>query len=194
MTTNQTSELMSSIYEDLRRGVSSWEVWKEINNQLSRNPAGHFEFFEPVQVALLDSVLLAISRVLDKNPKAMCIPNLMKTESALRNSKLKDDVDDLLLNYEPMSKKIAQRRNQYIAHSQGRNKRNPNSQLYAVDIDNFINSIVDIFRELGGFLQSADYVFDHVRESCKRETTKVMKVLQEDWENRRPGNRRPLTG
>ena len=30
------AELMSSIYEDLRRGVSSWEVWKEINNQLSR--------------------------------------------------------------------------------------------------------------------------------------------------------------
>ena len=48
MTTNQTSELMSSIYEDLRRGVSSWEVWKEINNQLSWNPVGHFEFFEPV--------------------------------------------------------------------------------------------------------------------------------------------------
>ena len=194
MTTNQTSELMSSIYEDLRRGVSSWEVWKEINNQLSRNPAGHFEFFEPVQVALLDSVLLAISRVLDKNPNAMCIPNLMRTELALRNSKLKDDVDDLLLNYKPTSRKIAQRRNQYIAHSQGRNKRNPNSQLYAVDIDNFINSIVDTFRELGGFLQSTDYVFDHVRESRKRETTKVMEVLQEDWENHRPGNRRPLTG
>ena len=194
MTTNQTSELMSSIYEDLRRGVSSWEVWKEINNQLSRNPAGHFEFFEPVQVALLDSVLLAISRVLDKNPKAMCIPNLMKTESALRNSKLKDDLDDRLLNDKPTSRKIAQRRNQYIAHNQDRNKRNPNSQLGAVAIDNFINSIVDTFRELGGFLQSTDYVFDHVRESRKRETTKVMKVLQEDWENRRPGNRRPLTG
>ena len=194
MTTNQTSELMSSIYEDLRRGVSSWEVWKEINNQLSWNPVGHFEFFEPVQVALLDSALLMISRVLDINPKAMCIPNLMKTESALCNSKLKDDVDNLLLNYKPTSKKIAQRRNQYIAHSQGRNKCNPNSQLYAVDIDNCINSIVGTFRELGGFLQSTDYVFDHVRESRKRETTKVMKVLQEDWENRRPGSRRPLTG
>ena len=195
MTTKQTSELMSSIYEDLRRGVSSWEVWKEINSQLSRNPAGHFEFFEPVQVALLDSVLLAISRVLDqKKPKAMCIPNLMKTESALRNSKLKDDVDNLLLNHKPTSEKIAQRRNQYIAHSQVKNKRNPNSQLYAVDIDNFINSIVNTFRELGGSLQSTDYLFDHVRESRKRETTKVMKVLQEDWENRRPCNRRPLTG
>ena len=191
MTTKQS---MSSIYEDLRRGVSSWEVWKEINNQLSRNPAGHFEFFEPVQVALLDSVLLAISRVLDKSAKSICIPNLMKTESALCNSKLKDDVDNLSLNYKTTSKKIAQRRNQYIAHSQGRNKPNPNSQLYAVDIDNFINSIVEAFRELGGFLQSADYVFDHVRESRKRETTKVMKVLQEDWENRRPGSRRPLTG
>ena len=194
MTTNRTSEFISYIYEDLRRGVSSWEVWKEINNQLSRNPAGHFEFFEPVQVALLDSVLLAISRVLDKKPKAMCIPNLMKTKSALCNSKLKDDVDKLLLNHKPTSKKIAQRRNQYIAHSQGRDKLNPHSQLYAADIDNFINSIVDIFRKLGGCLQRTDYVFDHVRESRKRETTKVMKVLQEDWENRRPGSRRPLTG
>ena len=98
MTTNQTSELLSSIYEDLRRGGSSWEVWKEINYQLFRNPAGHFEFFESVQVALLDSVLLAISRVLDKSPKAMSIPSLMKTESALRKSKLAGDVDDPLLN------------------------------------------------------------------------------------------------
>ena len=112
MTTNQTSELMSSIYEDLRRGVSSLEVWKEINNQLSRHPAGHFEFFEAVRVALLDSVLLAISRVLDKNPKAMGIPNLMKTGSALSNIKLKDDVDTLLRNYKSTSEKIAQRRNQ----------------------------------------------------------------------------------
>ena len=194
MTTNQTSELLSSIYEDLRRGVSSWEVWKEINGQLSRNPAGHFEFFESVQVALLDSVLLAISRVLDENPKAMSIQNLMKAESALRNNKLKGDVDDLLLNYKPTLQKIAQRRNQYIAHSQRKNQRSQESQIYAVDIDNFITSIVGTFRELGGFLQSADYVFDHVSESRKRETTKVMKVLQEDWENRRPSNHRPLTG
>ena len=194
MTTNQTSELMSSIYEDLRRGVSSWEVWKEINNQRSRHPAGHFEFFDPVQVALLDSVLLAISRVLDKKPKAMGIPNLMKTGPALCNIKLKDAVDDLLRNYKPTIEKIAQRRNQYIAHSQGKNKRNPNSQLNAVDIDNFISSIVDTFREIRGCLQCTDYEFDHVSESRKRETTKVMKVLQEDWENRSPGNRSPLTG
>ncbi len=193
MTTNQTSELMSSIYEDLRRGVGSWEVWKEINSQLSLNPAGHFEFFDSVQVALLDSVLLAISRVLDENPKAMSIPNLMKTESALRNSKLKGAVENLLLKYKTTSRKIAQRRNQYIAHNQRRNRRSPQGQLHAVDIDNFLASIVDAFRELGGFLESTDYVFDHVHESRKRETTKVIKVLQQDWENRRPRNRRSRT-
>ena len=158
MTTNQTSELLSSIYKDLRRGVSSWEVWKEINDQLSRNPAGHFEFFESVQVALLDSVLLAISRVLDKNRKAMSIPKLIKTESALRNSKLEGDVDDLLLNYKTTLQKIAQRRNQYIAHSQRRNQLISQSQLYAADIDNFITSIVGTFQELGAFLQCTDYV------------------------------------
>lgn len=112
MKTNQTSELMGSIYEDLRRGVGSWEVWKEINDQLSLHPAGHFEFFDSIQIALLDSVLLAISRVLDDNPKTMSIPNLMKQEAALRNSRLKGDVGKLLLSYKTTSQKIAQRRNQ----------------------------------------------------------------------------------
>ena len=194
MTTNQTSELLSSIYEDLRRGVSSWEVWKEINSQLSRSPTGHFEFFEPVLVAILDSVLLAITRVLDEDRRARSIPNLMATETALRQSKLEGDVDDLLLNYKATLKKILQRRNQYIAHRQRSNQRSSHSQISVADIDTLITSIVDIFRKLGGFLQSADYDFDHVREGRKRETAKVMKILREDWENRRPGNRRQLTG
>ena len=144
MTTNRTSELMSSIYEDLRRGVSSWEVWKEINDQLSLHPTGHFEFFDSVQIALLDSVLLAISRVLDDNPKTMSIPNLMRTESALRNSKLKGDVEKLLLNYKTTSQKIAQRRNEYIAHRQRKSRRSPQGQLLAVEIDKFLTSIVVI--------------------------------------------------
>ena len=189
MTVSQTSELMSSIYEDLRRGVGSWEVWKEVNDQLSLHPAGHFEFFNAVQIALLDSVLLAISRVLDENPKAMSIPNLLRTEPALRNSKLKGDVEKLLRNHETTSQKIAQRRNQYIAHRQ-RSRRSPQSHLLAVEMDSFVTSIVDAFQELGRFLEKTDYVFDHVRESRKRGTTKVIGVLQRDWENRRPGNRR----
>ena len=190
MPTNQTPELMSSLYRDLLRGVSSWEVWKEINNQQRQNPCGHSEFFEPVQVALLDSVLLAMSRVLDDDSKTMSIPNLIKTESALRNSQLERDIDALLLNYTPTTTKIAQRRNQFIAHSQRKNNPNPNNQFYAEDIDKFITSIVDVFRALGGFLLCADYDFQHVRESRKRETTNVMVALQKDWENHSPANRR----
>ena len=188
MTMDQTSESMSSIYKDLQRAVSSWEVWKEVRNQRSRQPAGHFEFFDSVQVALLDSVVLAISRVLDCDNRTISIRNLVKTESRLSDSKLKQRLEGLFLKYEPTLNKIKQRRDQYIAH-QDRIKCDPNDPLEVVEIGTFIDSLVDSFRELGGFLQCADYDFDHVRESRKRETTKVMAVLQEDWDNRSPGNR-----
>ena len=188
MIKDQTSESMSSIYKDLQKAVSSWEVWKEVRNQLSRQPVGHLEFFDSVQIALLDSVVLAISRVLDKNNRTMSIPNLVKTERRLFYSELKQRIEGLPLKYELTFNKIKQRRDQYIAH-QDRIKCDPNDPLEVVEIDKFIDSLVDSFRELGGFLQSADYDFDHVRESRKRETTKVMAVLQEDWENRSPGNR-----
>ena len=193
MIMDQTSESMSSIYKDLRRAVSSWEVWKEVRNQLSRQPAGHFEFFDSVQIALLDSVVLAISRVLDRDNRTMSIPNLVKTESRLIDSKSKQRLEGLFLKYELTFNKIKQRRDRYIAH-QDRIKCDPNDPLEVVEIDKFIDSLVDSFRELGGFLQSADYDFDHVRESRKRETTKVMAVLQEDWENRSPSNRWSRTG
>lgn len=139
-------------------------------------------------------MLLAITRVLDEDRRARSIPNLTATETALRQSKLEGDVDDLLLNYKATLKKILQRRNQYIARRQRSNQRSSHSQISAADIDTLITSIVDIFGKLGGFSQSADYDFDHVREGRKRETAKVMKILREDWENRRPGNRRRLTG
>ena len=193
MTKDQTSEWMSSIYKDLQRAVSSWGVWKEVRNQLSRQPAGHFEFFDSVQIALLDSVVLAISRVLDEDKRTMSILNLVKTESRLSDSELKQRVEGLPLKYELTFNKIKQRRDQYIAH-QDRIKRDPDDPLEVVEIDKFIDSLVDGFRELGGFLQCADYDFDHVRESRKRETTKVMAALQEDWKNRSPGNRRSRIG
>ncbi len=189
---DQTSESMSSIHRDIHRAVSSWEVWKEIRNQKSRQPAGHFEFFDSVQIALLDSVILAISRVLDRDNRTMSIPNLVETESRLIDSNWKQRLDGLFLKYQLTVNKIGQRRDQYIAH-QDRTKCDPNDPLDVVEIDKFIDSLVDSFRELRGFLQSADYDFDYVRESRKRETTRVMTVLQEDWENRSPGNRRPLT-
>ena len=193
MIMDQTSESMSSIYKDLQRAVSSWEVWKEVRNQLSRQPTGHFEFFDSVQIGLLDSVVLAISRVLDRDNRTMSIPNLVKTESRLIDSASKQRFCGLFLKYEPTLKKIKQRRDQYITH-QDRTKCDPNDPLEVVEIDKFIDSLVDSFRELGGFLQSADYVFDHTRESRQRETAKVMAVLQEDWENRSPSNRRSRTG
>ena len=189
---DQTSESMSSIYKDIQRAVSSWEVWKEVRNQLSRQPAGHFEFFDSVKIALLDSVVLAISRVFDRNNRTMSIPNLVKTESRLIDSESKQRLEGLDLKYELTFNKIKQRRDQYIAH-QDRIKCDPNDPLEVVEIDKFIDSLVDRFRELGGFLQNADYNFDHARESRKRETTKVMAVLQENWENRSPSNRRSRT-
>ena len=192
MTMDQTSELMSSVYRDLHRAVSSWEVWKEVRNQLYQQPAGHFEFSEPVQIALLDSVLLAISRVLDEGRKTMSIPKLRKTESRLSDSKLKQRLDQFSVEYEPTFKKIKQRRDRYIAH-QDRTKGDPNVQLEVVEIDKLIDSLIDIFRELGGSLQSSDYDFNHVRESRKRETTKVMAVLQEHWENCSPVKRHSRT-
>ena len=66
---------MSSIYRDLHRGLRSWEGWKEIRYQFSHQATGHFAFFEPVQTALMDSVILAISRVLDKDNRMASIPN-----------------------------------------------------------------------------------------------------------------------
>ena len=123
----------------------------------------------------------------------MSIPNLVKTESRLIDSASKQRLDGLFLKYELTFNKIKQRRDQYIAH-QDRIKCDPNDPLEVVEIDKFIDSLVDSFRELGSFLQSADYDFDHVRESRKRETSKVMAVLQEDWENRSPSNRRSRTG
>ena len=193
MIVDQTSESMSSIYKNLQRAVSSWEDWKEVSNQLSRQPVGHFEFFDSVQIALLDSVVLAISRVLDRDNRTMSIPNLVKTESRLIDSKSKQRLEGLFLNYKLTFNKIKRRRDQYISH-QDRIKCDPNDPLEVVEIDQFIDSLVDSFRELGGFLQSADYDFDNVRESRKRETTKVMAVLQEDWENRSPSNRWSRTG
>ena len=151
MTKDQTSEWMSSIYKDLQRAVSSWGVWKEVRNQLSRQPAGHFEFFDSVQIALLDSVVLAISRVLDEDKRTMSILNLVKTESRLSDSELKQRVEGLPLKYELTFNKIKQRRDQYIAH-QDRIKRDPDDPLEVVEIDKFIDSLVDGFRELGGFV------------------------------------------
>ena len=187
MTMGQTSESMRSIYSDLRRAVGSWEVWKEVRYQSSRQAAGHFEFFASVQIALLDSVILAISRVLDTDNRTMSIPNLAEIEPRLFNSKIEQDIKDLSLNYKPTLKKIKQRRDKHIGH-QDRVKDDPKDPLDVVEIEKFLDSLVGLFRELGKFLESADYVFD-VRKRHKQETTKVMAVLQEDWENRSPGNR-----
>ena len=103
----------------------------------------------------------------------MSIPNIVKTESRLIDSKSKQRLEGLFLNYKLTFNKIKRRRDQYISH-QDRIKCDPNDPLEVVEIDQFIDSLVDSFRELGGFLQSADYDFDNVRESRKRETTKVM--------------------
>lgn len=188
MTDEQIAELVSSIYRDLYGAVGSWEVWKEVRNQLSQRQAGHLEFFHSIHIALLDSVILAISRVLDKTPRTMSIPNLVKARSGLFGCELRQRLDDLSSRSEPTFHKIKQRRDQHIAH-QDRKKDDPDNPLDVAEIDEFVDSLVGGFRELGGILQSKDYDFEHTRESRKRETTRVMVDLQKDWENPRPSQR-----
>ena len=93
MTDEQIAELVSSIYRDLYGAVGSWEVWKEVRNQLSQRQAGHLEFFHSIHIALLDSVILAISRVLDKTPRTMSIPNLVKARSGLFGCELRQRLE-----------------------------------------------------------------------------------------------------
>ena len=190
MTDEQIAELVSSIYRDLYGAVGSWEVWKEVRNQLSQRQAGHLEFFHSIHIALLDSVILAISRVLDKTQRTMSIPNLVKARSGLFGCELRQRLDDLSSRSEPTFHKIKQRRDQHIAH-QDRKKDDPDNPLDVAEIDEFVDSLVGGFRELGGILQSKDYDFEHTRESRKRETTRVMVDLQKDWENPRPSQRTP---
>ena len=187
MTDDQISEWTRSIYLDLRKAVSSWEVWKEIRSQRFRQQAGHYEFFDSVQIALLDSVILAISRVLDKYTGTISIPNLVEAQPKLLGSGVKQHLDDLSSKSEPTFHKIKLRRNQHIAH-QDEEKDELDDPLGDAEIEKFIESLVDAFQELEGFLHCAEYEFGHIRESRKRETTKVMAALQKDWESRGPRN------
>ena len=185
MTNEQTSRLMSSIYEDLHRGLRSWEVWKEIRIQLSSRSTGHFEFFEPVQVALMDSVILAISRVFDEDNRTLSIPNLLAIEARLVDSALTNDLHQLLGESALILEKVKQRRDQHIAH-QDRIKSDPSDPLVVREIDEFIESLVEFFIALGGFLQDSEYVFNHDRMIATNETYKVMEILQTDWEKSSP--------
>jgi hypothetical protein len=180
MPSEETSTYMASIYQDLHRGFRSWEVWKEIWFRLSQQPIGYLEFIEPVQPALLDSVILAISRTLDNDSRTMSIPNLMSTDSTLIGSGLEKEIDQRLTTFGPTLLKIRQRRDQHIAH-QDMNKSDPTVPLDVIEIDRFITSLVEDFRKIGVFIYHSDYVFDHDIERTKVETARVMEILQEEW-------------
>ena len=180
MTRDETSESMSSIYRDLHRGLRSWHVWKEMRHQLSQQPIGNLEFIEPVQTALLDSVILAISRVLDNDKRAMSIPTLLRNEPRLNDGDIAKRVHERLLELEPTLDKIKQRRDQYIAHQDG-TKRDPPNPLDVLEIDKAIESLKEDFRALGAFLQGSDYVFDRDLMRAQSETCSVMTILRKAW-------------
>lgn len=186
---DQTSELMSSIYRDLHHAVGYWEVRKEVIRQLSQRPTGRPEFFYFAQRALLDSTLLAISRVLDEGRRTASIPRLRKTDQRLSAGALKQRLAQFDSEHGPTLEKVKQRRDQHISH-QDRVKHEPNDPLVSAEIDKLMDSLIDIFREFGGSLQDTDYDFSHVRESSKRESAEVMEILQQDWESRSPAKRR----
>ena len=188
----QTSELMSSIYRDLHYAVGYWEVWKEVRHRLSRRPTGRPEFFAFTQHALLDSTLLAISRVLDKSQRTSSIPRLREIDPRLSDRRLGQRLAQFDSEHGPTLEKVKQRRDQHISH-QDRVKHDPNDPLEVAELDKLMDSLVDIFREFGGSLQDTDYDFSHVRESSKRETAEVMETLQQDWESRSPIRRKPIS-
>ena len=187
---DQTTELMSSIYGDLHYAVGYWEVWKEVRHRPSRRATGHLEFFMLIERALLDSTLMAISRVLDEGRRTASIPQLRKIDPRLSVGRLRRRLDQFNSEHGPTLEKVKQRRDQHISH-QDRVKRDPNDPLEIAKLDELLDSLIDIFREFGGSLQDTDYDFSHVRESSKRETAEVMEILQQDWESRSPTKRRP---
>lgn len=74
----------------------------------------------------------------------------MTAETRLVDSALANNLQRLLSESEPVLEKIRQRRDQHIAH-QDRIKSDPSDPLAVREIDEFIASLVDIFRALGGF-------------------------------------------
>ena len=188
MTTAVTTELMSSIYGDILKAVGSWEVWKELTDQRNSQAVGHSEFFDSVHVSLLDAVVLAISRVLDKDRRTMSIPNLLKAEPKLSSGQVTEDITRLLCISKSPLDKIIQLRDQHIAH-QDKAKQHPPTPLLLRELDQFLDQLVEQFQVLGSCLQCAEYEFVHRRDHARKQTTAVMRVLQADWKKRDPAHR-----
>ena len=188
MASEQTSQSMTSIYRDLQETTSSWEIYKEIRDQLSQHPTGHSEFFHSVRIALLDSVVLGISRILDKDKRTMSISNLLETEPKLYKAPLADKIRQFLAEQETTLTKIKARRDQHIAHQDG-TKDDPSEPLTLAEIDEIVPSLVAAFKQIGSLLCDTDYDFERTQSSRRQDTTKVMQALQRDWDNNSPLNR-----
>ncbi len=69
---------MSSIFQDLFHAIMAWQVYSELRPQQSYGTMGYVEFLHPVGLALLDSVVMACSRIVDDTRTTMSMRKLLQ--------------------------------------------------------------------------------------------------------------------
>jgi hypothetical protein len=191
---------LRQLNEVIARGVAYYSVWQQL---VLRDPKaaplsldqmnallGRFRgLFTPIAHALLDSAYLQFAKVLDNDPQTASLKVLLsaaRKDATLVPDATSSDLKKLaaeLRRDTALLEELKKRRNQYIAHVDANPI--PLSPQSKSDFDAFVERVKAAFNTLSSAHDGNVYSWDQMMRRSERDTTDVMRILQEEMERER---------
>lgn len=181
----QLGRLQSEIF----RSIVEYETWlalwptEEAVDILNQYKG----FFATVRGALYESMLLGFAKVFDKDPRTMSFRNLIAAARKNMGELVPhitlqelDEVEQQIMQYDPILGKATQLRNQYLAHLDANPQ--PIPILIKGDIDKFIEALRNAFNQLSIAHDRSSYAWSSQSERPAWEASEVLRILREESE------------
>ncbi len=190
---------LQSLTDDFKQAVLAWRVFckLELVEADATIPAHqgvlneYKGFFSPVRTALLDSLIMAVMRILDRDSKTMSIYGLQQRVKSIPNLLDGDykSIPNLLDGLDKVGhvvEEIKELRNKHIAHSDPHH--GPIPQLIVGEIEGLLDALRGTLDKADNFLKQPRSPYPTAE--ADKATAALLRVLGEPIEKYRSENKR----